>query len=214
MMSWLSEDPWPVAGTLATVAVVCFILLRVTQQGRFLLWGFLCLALGVATVVIEHFWVTDVERIDDAIYGMTAALQRSDGKTAAGFLADDAVVTIGDTDIGSLRGDAVLDHDLFEHALSDTKFDLLQLSGMTVKVGSRTRQGTARFKVLATGSYNGNVKVPFTAAGTEWDFGCREVSPGVWKIERITPTSLPANSELYVRGILWSLMKAGKSARR
>ena len=216
MISWLAEDPWPVAGTLATAAVVFLILLRVTQQGRFLLWASGCLALAVATIVIEFFWVTDVERIEDVIGGMTRALQRSDGKTAASYLADDAIVTIGETDVGSLQGDAVLDHGLFERALSETKFDLLQVSRLTIKVGSQTRQGTARFKILATGSYNGNVKVPFTAAGTEWDFGCREVSPGVWKVARITPTSLPADAAPYVRGILGGLMKVktDKSGKR
>lgn len=179
-----------------------------------MIWALACLGLATATLVIERLWVTDLERIETVVYGLVDALRRSDGETAVSFLADDAAVTIGDADLGSIRGDAVLDRRLFEKVLSSTKFDLLQIGRLTIKVGSRTRRGTARFKVLATGSYNGNVRVPFNAAGTEWDLGCRETAPGVWKIERITPTSLPADATPYVQGILSGLMRRPSRTQR
>ena len=52
-MTFLSEDPTYLAGFFLLAAGVCFMMLKVTQQGKYLVWASTALGLAFTVVVIE-----------------------------------------------------------------------------------------------------------------------------------------------------------------
>jgi len=180
-MTWISENPWPVAGTLLGAAVVCLALLRFTTQGRFLVWGLGAAGLAVLLLGVERFWVTDRERIEGTLYAMADAARRSDYEGLEGLLAPE----FGKP---SLIGRAYI-----RGTLEATEFEFINLSGMNVgRPGRQTRQATAEVTARAswkektpTGGPNFNAT---PVAGVRFAVGVREVEPKVWKVTRIELT--------------------------
>ena len=106
-MEFLSEDPTYLAGGLGLLAVALLIALRVTQQGRYLIWALVALGLAAVVLVIEHFWVTDAERIERVVYDLRDAVLASDAERVLTYLTPDVqFVQGGHDDLG--RGDAGL----------------------------------------------------------------------------------------------------------
>src|SRR5436190_604723 len=77
-MTFLSEDPTYLVGALGILAVSFLMALRVTQQGKYLYWALGALGLAAAVLAIEHFWVTDNERIERVVYDLRRAVLASD----------------------------------------------------------------------------------------------------------------------------------------
>jgi len=63
-MAFLTEDATYLAGSLAILAAVFLVALRVSQQGKFLVWAGTALGLAGLVVVFEWLWVTENERIE------------------------------------------------------------------------------------------------------------------------------------------------------
>ena len=73
-MEILSDDPTYLAGGLGLLAGVFLIALRLTQQGKYLVWAAVSLALALVVVGVERVWVTDNERIEETVYGLGRAV--------------------------------------------------------------------------------------------------------------------------------------------
>src|SRR5262245_28657085 len=88
-MEFLSDDPTYLAGGLGLLAAVFLVALKLTQQGKFLVWA--CAALGLAGVVllIERLWVTDSERIEQVVYELREAVAASDAPAVLALLTPD-----------------------------------------------------------------------------------------------------------------------------
>ena len=211
-MHYIAEDPTYVAGGLGLIGVALLVAVKVTQQGKYLVWAGVALGLAAVALVVERLWVTDNERIEATVYGLTAAVKARDADAFASYLTPDATVELDN--VGPMPNDfyryvigflsrfhrARLSARLLRPYLESLEFDFLSISRLTAHAGALSRRGTAEFRAFASGShvepgtgYRYNFATP--PSGTDWSLGLREVEPGVWKVERITPTALPTGGE-------------------
>ncbi|MBX6313320.1 MAG: hypothetical protein IRY99_10465 [Isosphaeraceae bacterium] len=222
MVHYIAEDPTFLAGALGAAAVVCLVLLKLTQQGKYLIWAGATLALAVSLVIVERFWVTDAERIEAVVYDLVRAVEASDADRAADCLAPDARIELGSPTlegniylkyilgvVGRFQG-LRLTRALLRDELERLQFDSIRVTRLTVNAYSQSRRGTAEFRVYAMGTHetpSGHFNFATPASGSDWSLGLREVEPGIWKVDRISPTALPIGPDVPPKG-------AGRPRRR
>jgi hypothetical protein len=193
VMGWISEDPWPLAGTLLVLAAMAVVLARLTQRGRFLQAAGLLAVLGLLVIGVERLWVTDRERVEATLYAVRDAAVRSDFPALEAHLAPDFEMP------GPLPG--AITKAYIKGRLAQYKFEWIALSNVQIsEPGRQTRQSTAEFTARGTweetspgGSPNFDATPP---RGVRFSFGFREVEPKVWKVTRIDliDTGLPGVS--------------------
>jgi len=188
-MEFLLEDPTYLAGGLGILGVAFLIALRLTQQGRYLIWALTALGLAGVVLVIEHFWVTDAERIERVVYDLRDAVVASDAERLLTHLTPDVeFVQQGHT---TSSGEATRDD--IRSVLSDTKFDFVRISHLKAEASRLSRLGSAEFRIIASGSMRlSMVTANFGTTNSDWSLGLEESSPGVWKVNRISPTQIPS----------------------
>ena len=92
--------------------------LKVTQQGKYLVWALTALGLAVAVVVIERLWVTDNERIESVVYELRRAVLAANPEEVLAQLTPD----VGYVQDGiSLSGEAT--RGLIRDNLANAAFD-------------------------------------------------------------------------------------------
>ena len=186
-MYYLAEDPSYVLAALGLVAVGLLVALRVTQQGKFLIWAAIVAAVALGIFGVERYWVTDAERIEAVVYDLADATEASDVDRIKSHL--DERVTFGVS--GQTTDGSFLLRMVFP-LLRQTHFDFVRIGRLTTGAGDQSRRGSAEFAVTATGIFDqGGTQHPLGSVGTEWSLGFREVSPGVWKVNRVTAIKLP-----------------------
>jgi ketosteroid isomerase-like protein len=188
-MELLLEDPTYLAGGLAILGVAFLLALRVTQQGRYLIWALTALGLAGAVLVIEHFWVTDAEQIERVVYDLRDAVVASDAERVLSHLTPDVeFVQQGHT---TSSGEATRNY--IRSVLSDTKFDFVRISHLKAEASRLSRLGSAEFRIIAGGSIRSSmVTANFGTTNSDWSLGFAESNPGVWKVTRISPTQVPS----------------------
>ncbi|WP_435008808.1 hypothetical protein P12x_000060 [Tundrisphaera lichenicola] len=186
-MSYLTDDPTYVLAALGLAAVALLVALRVTQQGKYLLWAGVAAALALGIFGVERYWVTDAERVEAVVYDLADAIQASNTDRIKTHLDDN--VTFG---MKGHAADATLMLRLILPLLKQTQFDFVRVARLNTDVGEQSRRGSAEFTVTASGVFEeGGNHYPLGSLGTEWSLGFRESSPGVWKVNRITAMKLP-----------------------
>ena len=186
-MHYLTEDPSYLLIGLGLAALVCLLALKVTQQGKFLIWaGALAVVAGLV-FGFERLYVTDAERIEGVVYDLADAVRVSDIARIEGHLDDKVTIGMrGFTMDGSSTLRLVLGY------LQRTRFDFVRVARLTTAAGSQTRMGSAVFKVTAAGVLEqGGATMPLGSLGTEWSLSFQEKSPGVWKVTKITAINIP-----------------------
>jgi ketosteroid isomerase-like protein len=188
-MEFLSEDPTYLAGGLGLLGLALLIAVRVTQRGRYLIAAVVALALAAAAVVVERLWVTDAERIERVVYDLAHAVEHSDAKAVLAHLTPDAQYVRSGT--GPAVSGALL-RAFITTSLEQTRFDFVRIARLHARAGRQSRRGEAEFRVVTGGSHRRS-GTDFNFASTDLDFslGLRETEPGVWKVERISPTRVP-----------------------
>jgi hypothetical protein len=188
-MELLLEDPTYLAGGLGILGVAFLIAMRVTQQGRYLIWALSTLGLAGAVLVIEHFWITDAERIERVVYDIRDAVVATDAERLLTHLTPDVeFVQQGRT---TSSGEATRAY--IRSVLSDTKFDFVRISHLKAEASRLSRLGSAEFRIIASGSLQSPiVTYNFGTTNSDWSLGFEESSPGVWKVNRISPTQIPS----------------------
>jgi hypothetical protein len=206
-VTWLSENPWPLAGTLALAAVGLLIALRIRQEAKYLIAALACLALAVGVVVIERVWVTDAERVEEVVLRLADAVERSDADEALALLTPDVTFTQAGITMGGRTPD-VLARALpsnepgaanparitLRAAIDNAKFDFLSISRLNAHAGRLTRMGQATFRAFGSGSIESSgVRFNFAtdAGGSDWSVGLREDRDGNWRISSITAMRVP-----------------------
>ena len=193
-MEFLSDDPTFPAAALGLASLVCLILLKVTQQGKYLIWAGVAVVLLLLLLGVERVWVTDAERVEATVYGLAKAVEQSDGAAAAEFLASDCVLEAAPdrgnvlVRIVSARFAGPITRERLEAELPRYKFDYVRLTSLKTHAGAMTRAGTAEFVVHMMGmQHDPSAGLTTEPSGMAWTLGLREESPGVWKVNRITP---------------------------
>lgn len=189
-MTNLSEDPTYLAGILLLIAGVFLVALNITQQGKYLVRAGAMLGLALVVVAVEWFWVTDSERIEQVVYALRQAVLNSD---AEGVLAQMA------PNVQYLHADTALSEDatrtMIKNTLSQAEFEFVWISDLQISVGQQSRRGQAEFRVSTRGRRH--VSAGMVEAGTAvttWSLGFQETAPGIWKVSRISPVSMPAGA--------------------
>src|SRR5436309_7364554 len=145
-MSFLSEDPTYLAGALGVLAGAFLIALRVTQQGKYLIWALSALGLAMMVLLIERFWITDNERIERVVYDLRRAVMASDAEAVLKHLTPDVQYVQHGT---SLPGEAT--RELIRTNLSHATFDFVYIRELQTSAGRQTRRGKAEFRIYAKG---------------------------------------------------------------
>lgn len=197
-----TENPWPVLGVLAVIAAVCLILFRVTQLGKYLIVASVALVLGLSAFVFERLYVTDRERVEAVVEGVRKAAQDSNPEALLALMdfpkpsaeakkkARRLIPPV--ISVNGIPWTESMARGLVKASLEKFKFDFITVTALEADAGAQTRQGTATFKVLVSGSYtSAGQTFNFARNNTEWTFGVRESEPGVWKITRIDSSSMP-----------------------
>ena len=100
-----------------------------------------------------------------------------------------------------LQGDTALSEDatqsLDQSQPEPRRFEFVRISDLQTSAGQQSRRGKAEFRVFTSGSLKIHRGRPdaISTAVTTWSLGFQETEPGVWKVNRISPVSIP-------RGIL------------
>jgi hypothetical protein len=188
-MEFLSEDPTYLAVGLGLLGLALLIAVHVTQRGRYLIAAVAALALALVVVVVERLWVTDAERIERVVYDLAHAVEHSDAEAVFAHLTPDArYVRSG---AGTGVSGAVL-RAFIKLELERARFDFVRIARLRARAGRQTRRGEAEFRVIAGGSSrHSGTDLNFGATNLDFSLGLRETGPGVWKVERISPTRVP-----------------------
>lgn len=183
-MTYLSEDPTLLVTILLLVAGVFLVALNVSQQGKYLIWSGIAFALAVLVLVTEWLWVTDNERIEHVVYELRRAVLNSDVQGVLSHLAPN---------VQYLQGDIALSEDdtraRVEANLSRARLDFVRISDLQISAGQQSRRGKAEFRAFARGSLNSGFEGG--TAISAWSLGFEETAPGIWKVNRISPLSVP-----------------------
>jgi ketosteroid isomerase-like protein len=186
-MTFLSEDPTYVAGALGVLAGAFLIALRVTQQGKYLIWALSSLGLAMTVLLVERFWVTDNERIERVVYDLRRAVMTSDAEAVLKHLTPDVQYVQHGT---ALPGEAT--RGLIRNNLSNATFDFVYIRELQTSAGRQTRRGKAEFRIYAKGRLHTPLQdYNVGTADSTWSLGFQETAPGIWKVNRITPVSVP-----------------------
>ena len=186
-MEFLSEDPTYLAGGLGLLAVGFVVALRVTQQGKYLVRALIAAGLAVVVVGVEWFWVTDNERIERTVRDLGRAVSASDAASALALMTPDVQLVGSGQSIPS-----TLTRALIQAELERDRFDFLRIASLHASASPQSRRGTATFQVFSSGTHQEhNTKYNFATHNSSWSLGFQETSPGVWKVNRITPVDVP-----------------------
>jgi hypothetical protein len=186
-MTILAEDPTYLVLALSFLAGAFLVALKVTQQVKYLFWGLAMLGLVLAVLVIEQVWVTDNERIERVVYDLRQAVLASNAEGVLAHLAPDVEYVQQGT---TLSGEAT--RGLIRANLANASFDFVHINSLATSAGQQTRRGTAEFRVYAKGTLQTPlVTYNVGTANSTWSLGFQETAPGIWKVNRITPVSVP-----------------------
>jgi hypothetical protein len=186
-MEFLSEDATYLAGGLAVLAAIFLVALKLSQQGKFLIWALAALGLAGLVLLVEWLWVTDTERIEQVVYRLRRAVAHSDAPAVIAELAPDirysqsGLVMEGD----DARG-------FIESQLEKVRFDFVRITQLRAQAFPQSRRGKAEFRVVASGSYQSQpVTLNFGTTNLDFSLGFREAAPKTWRVERINLTRAP-----------------------
>jgi hypothetical protein len=186
-MTILAEDPTYMVAALGLLSGAFLLALRFTQQAKYLFWALGTLGLLLTVVFIEQVWVTDNERIERVVYNLRRAVLASDSEGVLAHLTPDVEYVQQGT---ILSGEAT--RALIRTNLANAAFDFVHINDLQTSAGRQTRRGTADFRVYAKGTLHTSV-VTYNVgtANSIWSLGFQETAPGIWKVNRITPVSVP-----------------------
>jgi hypothetical protein len=185
-MTYLSEDPTYLAGALLLLAGAFGVALNITQQGKYLVRAGIALGLALLVLLVEWFWLTDNERIEQVVYNLRQTVLESDAEGVLIHMAPNVQYLQGDT---ALSEDAT--RALIRANLSHARFEFVRISDLQTSAGEQSRRGKAEFRVFTRGHVNSSGIAPSGASVTTWSLGFQETEPGVWKVNRISPISIP-----------------------
>ncbi len=145
-MEYLTDDPTYLATGLGLMALGFLVALWRTQQGRYLVWALTALGLATVLLVVEHFWITDSERIERVVHGLRDAVAAGDAEKTLSYMTPDVQYT---REGEALSGEATRVY--LRTVVPAVKFDVLRISqlrprripsraGAPPSSGSRRRQ--------------------------------------------------------------------------
>jgi ketosteroid isomerase-like protein len=141
----------------------------------------------MTVLLVERFWITDNERIERVVYDLKRAVLASDAEAVLKHLTPDVQYVQHGT---ALPGGAT--RELIRNNLSNATFDFVYIRELQTSAGRQTRRGKAEFRIYAKGRLHTALQdYDVGTADSTWSLGFQETAPGIWKVNRITPVSVP-----------------------
>lgn len=186
-MSMFTQDPtWPV-GALLMAAAFGFILLKTRQEGKYLIVGLAALGSAGLVLAFEWAWVTDDERIEAVVYDIRDSLLKGDAQGVLANMTPDVQYVQSGESLPTAATRAMI-----ESSVGGSKFDIVRIRELQTSAGRKTRRGKAEFKAMIRGNVQGPMGLGGAGmADSSWSLGLEETQAGVWKVNRITPISIP-----------------------
>ncbi len=186
-MELLAEDPTYLAGGLGLLGAIFLIVLKVTQQGRYLIRALIALGLAAIVLLVEWYWVTDNERIEQVVENLRRAVAASDSAAVFAQLTPEVEYSqSGQT----LSGAAV--RKFIGDQLSRAEFDFVRITQLETNAGRQSGRGSAVFRVVTSGSYQTDFgRFNFGSNTLDFSLGFQQTKPGVWLVDRISLTRPP-----------------------
>jgi|GEM_PF-1451904 len=186
-MELLAEDATYLAGGLGLLGAIFLIVLKVTQQGRYLIRALIALSLAAIVLLVEWFWVTDNERIEQVVNDLRRAVAASDAPGVYAHLTPEVEYSQpGRTFSGDETRQFIADQ------LRHVTFDFVRITQLETHAGSQSGRGSAVFRVLASGTYRTDfAPINFGTNSLDFSLGFQQTKPGVWQVDRISMTRPP-----------------------
>lgn len=201
-MSLIAEDPWPIVWICLVAAAVLLAALKLTGQGKYLLGALGLAALAGLLLLVDALWVTDAERVEAVVDALLAAARRNDPDAALALVTDRLLIE----DVGGgqlVAGPAA--RVFLAAGIKAVRFDWLLPGNLRVDVAPISRQAKVDLRIQAAGSFESPlVRYNFATnpgEGSDWSLGLEETAPGTWKVNRITPLTLPGGGRLSMLGL-------------
>jgi hypothetical protein len=138
MISWLTENPWPLILLLALAAGVMLAFWTSQKRGIWVLGAVAALACAVAVYFVEKAFVTEAERVENKVHAVAEAFTRQDREgTLAFFSVQNA----------PLRETVVQALDWVELPNG------VDIKDMSVRLSNENTRAVARFRANGTVSY-------------------------------------------------------------
>lgn len=163
---WPTENPWPAAIILVSLAIVLLGRFGSRRKLSSLIGGLGCLLLAVGCIVLSEFVVTPSEQVIRNVYGLTADVQRQDVPKVLSYFSQQAN-----------------EREVVQATLEKVKVhDDLRISDVSVSFRGAGSVAVAHFRANASITVN---LAGFTGdAGyhpTRWEFDWQREA-GAWKI--------------------------------
>lgn len=165
---WFIDTPWPPVIIFGTSAVLCVGAWLGKGRGVFLLAAIGLMFLCGATLVLEKILVSDRERVEEGVLGISNAFQMGDEPRTMGYISKQAPEL------------EKLVHQAFEMvSVSD-----LHIRDMSVEMTSQGTRAVSRFRANGTVNVKAVGISHTTNAATKWDVTWQKEDGG-WKIIRV-----------------------------
>ena len=205
MVSLITENPWPLIFICLAVAAVALIALKFTGRGMFLMWALGAAGLAGLLWLADWYWVTDVERVEQVVQDLAAAVAASKPDRVVALLDPQVSLTQAGSGVGKggevAQGAVAMG--IIRAAVTSARFDYVRVRHMTTTAGVQSGQGKCDFQVDAMGTATGGEGLAGFMTGPEgsdWSLGFVRGPDGTWKVSRITAIRLPGGANLNMPG--------------
>lgn len=167
-MTWFTETPWPPIFLGIVVSAALLVVWTATRRGSVLLAAAGVLLLCPGVYFLEQWIVTEAERVEEAVHGVTTAFQENDLDRTLGYF--------------SPRATGLRDMVRAAHKLADVKDDL-RITDLSVAMKPDENAAVSHFRASATVDVTG-----FGNAGyrtSRWEFTWTK-GAGDWTIREVT----------------------------
>lgn len=173
---WFTETPWPPIVLCGVAAAILLAAWYQNRRGGLLIAAIAMLPLAAGIFFLERAYVSEAERIEANVYGLTTAFQQGDSEKTLDFLA----------------ADAQLERELVAKAIGlvEVQNDL-RITDLRVRMMSADSRAVSHFRANATVKYLGHED----RARTRWELTWQRIG-GDWKVIHIRRLKLLEDREM------------------
>ncbi len=162
---WFTEDPWPPVLILIVLAVVMGIAWNATRRGKYILFGFGAVVMGLGVLVVEDMIITPGEELEAQVLALADAVKRGDTPTVLEFFKSEALKST----VGSQLENITIEGDL-------------PITDLEVQVDDKAITAVSHFRANTSARWK---KAPPVSGPSRWNLYWERTATQPWKIHKI-----------------------------